>query len=139
MTSSTPCSRARLSTERHPLQQLDGNHRGTPVFPFTRIGTDQLTRSDLGRELASASLYIYLTGYQIYPHLEHHPWLALAAGLGVDVLYWKVTDHVLRRFRRRTRSRPAPHPRPGGHPPAGTPPAAAPHRGDDRGGRGTGE
>ncbi|MGW4339508.1 hypothetical protein ACWEK5_43000 [Rhodococcus koreensis] len=89
--------------------------------------------------LASASLYIYLTGYQVYPHLERHPWVALVAALGVGILYWTVTDHVSSRFRRRTRSRPRTAPAPRRTPAAGAPPAAAAHRGGaDRGGRGAG-
>ena len=39
--------------------------------------------------LASASLYIYLTHWQIYPYLEEdHPLAALLASVGLGLLYW---------------------------------------------------
>jgi hypothetical protein len=39
--------------------------------------------------LASASLYIYLTHWQIYPYLERdHPLAALVASVGLGLLYW---------------------------------------------------
>ena len=39
--------------------------------------------------LASASLYIYLTHWQIYPYLERdHPLGALLASVGLGLLYW---------------------------------------------------
>jgi acyl-CoA synthetase (AMP-forming)/AMP-acid ligase II/acyl carrier protein len=39
--------------------------------------------------LASASLYIYLTHWQIYPLLERdHPWGALAASVALGLVYW---------------------------------------------------
>ena len=42
--------------------------------------------------LASASLYIYLSHWQVYPHLEeHHPVLALLLALAVGTAVWQVT------------------------------------------------
>jgi hypothetical protein len=36
--------------------------------------------------VASASLFVYLTHWQVYPHLEdHHPYLATAASFAVGV------------------------------------------------------
>ena len=43
----------------------------------------------------------YLTNFQVYPHLEHHPLMALAASLGVGILYWKATDYTMSWFARR--------------------------------------
>ena len=42
--------------------------------------------------LAGASLFIYLTHWQVYPPLEDagHPWLALAASLAVGIAYGRV-------------------------------------------------
>jgi len=45
--------------------------------------------------LASSSLYIYLTHWQVYPHLEQdHPWLAVAASLVVGVVAWRAVEAV---------------------------------------------
>ena len=47
--------------------------------------------------LAGASLFVYLTHWQVYPHLEtNHPLLALLSSLVVGVAYWWVTQPVLR-------------------------------------------
>ena len=42
--------------------------------------------------LAGASLFIYLTHWQVYPPLEDagHPWLALGASLAVGLAYGRV-------------------------------------------------
>lgn len=49
--------------------------------------------------LAGASLFVYLTHWQVYPHLEmDHPLLALLSSLAVGVAYWWVTRPVLRRL-----------------------------------------
>lgn len=49
--------------------------------------------------LAGASLFVYLTHWQVYPHLEmDHPMLALLSSLVVGVAYWWVTRPVLRRL-----------------------------------------
>lgn len=51
--------------------------------------------------LAAASLWIYLTHWQVYPHLEHgHPWLALLLSLAVGVGCWGITG-ALARLRQR--------------------------------------
>lgn len=45
--------------------------------------------------LASASLYIYLTHWQVYPRLEHHwPLGGLLASLVVGVLAWRVVERA---------------------------------------------
>ena len=48
--------------------------------------------------LAGASLFIYLTHWQVYPPLEDagHPWLALGASLAVGIAY----GHVVRPLRK---------------------------------------
>jgi hypothetical protein len=47
--------------------------------------------------LAGASLFIYLTHWQVYPHLEmDHPVLALLSSLAVGIAYWWVTRPALR-------------------------------------------
>nr|WP_091091483.1 AMP-binding protein [Micromonospora nigra] len=48
--------------------------------------------------LAGSSLYIYLTHWQVYPHLRDVPLLALAASLAVGVAYAMVVDRVGRRI-----------------------------------------
>ncbi|MGH3334422.1 MAG: acyltransferase family protein, partial [Nocardioides sp.] len=49
--------------------------------------------------LAGASLFIYLTHWQVYPHLEmDHPVLALLASLAIGVAYWWLTRPALRRM-----------------------------------------
>ena len=54
--------------------------------------------------LASSSLYIYLTHWQVYPHLENsYPVLAVLASLAVGIGYWllvtRATGYVLPRIR----------------------------------------
>jgi len=40
--------------------------------------------------VASASLFVYLTHWQVYPHLEdHHPYLATAASFSVGIAVWR--------------------------------------------------
>jgi acyl-CoA synthetase (AMP-forming)/AMP-acid ligase II len=49
--------------------------------------------------LAGASLFVYLTHWQVYPHLEmDYPVLALLASLAVGVAYWWLTRPALRRM-----------------------------------------
>jgi hypothetical protein len=49
--------------------------------------------------LASASLYIYLIHWQVYPHLEDHvPWLATVLSLIAGVLLWRAVEAVSRRL-----------------------------------------
>jgi acyl-CoA synthetase (AMP-forming)/AMP-acid ligase II len=44
----------------------------------------------LAAVIASASLFVYLTHWQVYPHLEdHHPYLATAASFAVGLAVWK--------------------------------------------------
>lgn len=61
--------------------------------------------------LASSSLYVYLTHWQVYPHLEdHYPLLAVLSSLAVGVTYWLVSSRALAavaRLRRRATSRAA--------------------------------
>jgi acyl-CoA synthetase (AMP-forming)/AMP-acid ligase II len=41
--------------------------------------------------LASSSLYVYLTHWQVYPHLEvNHPLLAVLASFAVGIAYWRL-------------------------------------------------
>lgn len=41
--------------------------------------------------LAAASMFTYLTHWQVYPHLEHQvPWLATLLSLAVGVVVWKL-------------------------------------------------
>ena len=52
--------------------------------------------------LASASLYIYLTHWQIYPYLEDdYPAAALLASLALGIAYWAAWRFLLSRFRAR--------------------------------------
>ena len=45
--------------------------------------------------LAASSLFVYLTHWQVYPHLEmDHPLLATLASFAVGVLVWRVHEHV---------------------------------------------
>ena len=53
-----------------------------PLPPFAVAGTGVL---------ASASLYIYLTHYQVYPLFGEAHWLALLASVAAGVAYWRVT------------------------------------------------
>jgi acyl-CoA synthetase (AMP-forming)/AMP-acid ligase II len=49
--------------------------------------------------LASSSLYIYLTHWQIYPHLNrHHSLLALLASLGAGIAYSTVVTYAMARL-----------------------------------------
>ncbi|WP_082620966.1 AMP-binding protein [Nocardioides sp. Soil796] len=68
--------------------------------------------------LATSSLAVYLTHWQVYPHLEvDHPWLALFASLAVGVTYHSATKPLVesaRRVRRAQRRVPTvPIPAPG--------------------------
>ena len=52
--------------------------------------------------LASASLYIYLTHWQVYPYLEDRiPTLAVVASLAVGIAYWRLCETAILRTRRR--------------------------------------
>ena len=56
--------------------------------------------------LAGASLFVYLTHWQVYPHLEvDHPLLALVSSLVVGVAYWWLTKPLLTRMGARLRRR----------------------------------
>jgi hypothetical protein len=49
--------------------------------------------------LAGASLFVYLTHWQVYPSLEmDHPLLATLASLAVGIAYWWLTRPALRRL-----------------------------------------
>jgi acyl-CoA synthetase (AMP-forming)/AMP-acid ligase II len=61
--------------------------------------------------LASASLFVYLTHWQVYPALEmDHPLAATLSSFAVGVAYWWLTRPLLRRLGRtlRTATRPRP-------------------------------
>ena len=56
--------------------------------------------------VASSSLYIYLTHWQVYPHLEvDHSLLAVVCSLAVGVGYWKLSKPVTRELSRLTRGK----------------------------------
>lgn len=61
--------------------------------------------------LAAASMFIYLTHWQVYPHLEDEvPWLATLLSLVVGVAVWKLYTVVQARLARiasRLKRRPA--------------------------------
>ncbi|HWJ11004.1 MAG TPA: AMP-binding protein [Nocardioides sp.] len=60
--------------------------------------------------LASASLYIYLTHWQVYPHLEDRwPLGGLLASLALGVLAWRVVERVQAKSWARRGDRPRPH------------------------------
>ncbi len=68
--------------------------------------------------LASSSLYIYLTHWQVYPHLEvDHPWLGVLASLLVGVAAWQVAERAAHALRTHRPTAPGRRPRP---PSAGT-------------------
>lgn len=49
--------------------------------------------------LASASLYIYLTHFQVYlPLREDYPWLAFALSIVVGIFYWQAATFMLSRL-----------------------------------------
>lgn len=56
--------------------------------------------------LAGASLYIYLTQFQVYPEFPGHTWTAVLASIAVGLVYWQVveqSERLLTRMRRRGR------------------------------------
>lgn len=59
------------------------------------------TVSRVAGVLASSSLYIYLTHWQIYPYLsDAHPMLAVVASLIVGLLYWGIVSMAMRALTR---------------------------------------
>ncbi|WP_322937712.1 AMP-binding protein [Nocardioides bizhenqiangii] len=51
-------------------------------------------------QVAGASLYVYLTHWQVYPHFEHRlPVAGLLASLLVGIAVWRLVDHVSDRGR----------------------------------------
>jgi hypothetical protein len=57
-------------------------------------------------QLAGASLYIYLTHWQVYPHLEYRwPLGGLLASLVVGIAVWRLVDHISDLGRRRWHGR----------------------------------
>lgn len=66
-----------------------------PTVPWPRAAIG------LVGQVASASLYVYLTHWQVYPHLEHRwPLGGLLASLVVGVAAWRLVDLVSDRGRR---------------------------------------
>jgi hypothetical protein len=54
--------------------------------------------------VASASLFVYLTHWQVYPHLEdHHPYLATLASFAVGIAVWKAYTAAVTRTAARVR------------------------------------
>jgi acyl-CoA synthetase (AMP-forming)/AMP-acid ligase II len=69
-----------------------------PTVRLPRLLTPAITT------LAGASLFVYLTHWQVYPHLEmDHPLLALLSSLVVGVAYWWLTRPALVRMGARLR------------------------------------
>lgn len=50
--------------------------------------------------LAGASLYIYLTQFQVYPQLPGYTWLAVLACVVVGLAYWQLVEQAERGFTR---------------------------------------
>lgn len=49
--------------------------------------------------VASSSLFVYLTHWQVYPHLEvDHPLLATLASFAVGIAYWQLMRPLIRRL-----------------------------------------
>lgn len=69
-----------------------------PTVPMPRVAVGVVG------QLAGASLYVYLTHWQVYPHLEDRwPLGGLLASLLVGVAGWRLVDHISdlgRRWRR---------------------------------------
>ena len=62
-------------------------------------------------QVAGASLYIYLTHWQVYPHLENRwPLGGLLASLVVGIALWRLIDRIADRSRRHRRGVGAPYP-----------------------------
>ncbi len=62
-------------------------------------------------QVAGASLYIYLTHWQVYPHLENRwPLGGLLASLVVGIALWRLIDHISDRGRRHWHGLGAPYP-----------------------------
>ncbi len=69
--------------------------------------------------LAGASLFIYLTHWQVYPAFEDRwPLVGLVLSLAVGVLAWRLVDLTAQRLRLLERPRSCPTPRPGARRPA---------------------
>ncbi len=52
--------------------------------------------------LASASLYIYITHFQVYlPLRDEHPWPAFFLSIAVGICYWQLTNSVISLWHRR--------------------------------------
>lgn len=68
-----------------------------PTVPWPRVATTVVG------QVAGASLFIYLTHWQVYPHLEHRwPLGGLLASVAVGVTVWRLVDltsDAARRFR----------------------------------------
>jgi hypothetical protein len=76
-----------------------------PTVPWPRAAIG------LVGQVASASLYIYLTHWQVYPHLEHRwPLGGLLASLLVGIAGWRLVDLVSDLGRRHWPGSPAHHP-----------------------------
>ncbi|RHW28195.1 AMP-dependent synthetase [Nocardioides immobilis] len=71
-----------------------------PTVPWPRVLVGAVG------QIAGASLYVYLTHWQVYPHLEHRwPLGGLLASLLVGIAVWRLVDHVSDRGLRRWRGR----------------------------------
>ena len=77
------------------------------------LPTVPLPRAVIGvvGQMAGASLYVYLTHWQVYPHFEHRlPVAGLLASLLVGIAVWRLVDHVSDLGRRRWRGTEARYP-----------------------------
>ena len=77
---------------------------GLLVLTWSRQVRLPAAAARLAATLAGASLYIYLTHWQVYPHLEDdYPALATLLSLVVGVLAWRLATRAERRLRRTRR------------------------------------
>jgi len=76
-----------------------------PTVPWPRVLVGAVG------QVATASLYVYLTHWQVYPHLEHRwPLGGLLASMLVGIAVWRLVDLVSDRGLRRWRGLVALHP-----------------------------
>ena len=67
-----------------------GGGRGVPARLVPRLRVPAALLPLLGT-LAASSLFVYLTHWQVYPHLEmDHPMLATLASVAVGVVVWRI-------------------------------------------------
>ena len=70
------------------------------VLALTWLATVRVPRlaGRVAGVLASGSLYVYLTHWQVYPHLEmRYPALAVLASFAVGIGYWQLVTRLTSR------------------------------------------